>query len=327
MHKFDRILYSIFISPKILCSNVTNPLTKITSLVIEWSRAGVFDINQMPLGPRGGYWPSILMLVVRVALLALSLISAARTFPHTPQSLLKVAAFENPPNLQYMQMALARGADVNYRYSENEGMTALMLLVEAKGCGPAIDLVLAQPSVDVNAKDNLQYTALHFASGKDGQLEAVQKLIATGKCLLNEEEGQQGNTPLHLAAVNGNTDALCLLLAQPGVDKNKVNRIGNTALHAAIYSKSMAVVQLLLNAGFNCFTLNNSGFDAFRLAVKLDQRMILRQLLDHVNPDKSKVFPDLGQSYALAQHLGKADLAAIIQEYMNFTYEIIIQQQ
>jgi len=89
----------------------------------------------------------------------------------------------------------------------------------------------------------------------------------------------------------------------------------------------MAVVQLLLNAGFNCFTLNNSEIDAFGLAVTLDQRMILRQLLDHVNPDKSKVFPDLVDSYALAKHLGKADLAAIIQEYMNFTYEIIIQQQ
>lgn len=46
-----------------------------------------------------------------------------------------------------MNEALRAGAKVNHRYKEKDGRTAQLLLVEADGCGPAMELILAEPDV------------------------------------------------------------------------------------------------------------------------------------------------------------------------------------
>ena len=61
-------------------------------------------------------------------------------------------------NLAWVQAALARGEDVNSK--DSIGWTALMLAVDRKH-NSIVKLLLDQPAVDVNVKDNGGDTVLH----------------------------------------------------------------------------------------------------------------------------------------------------------------------
>lgn len=54
-----------------------------------------------------------------------------------------------------------------------------------------------------------------------------------------------GNTPLHIAALNGYTDIVKLLLEQPSIEKNRPNNEGKTALDLAIERNQEEVARLL----------------------------------------------------------------------------------
>lgn len=64
---------------------------------------------------------------------------------------------------------------------------------------------------------------------------------------LNTAYAQNGNTPLHVAALNGYTDIVRLLLEQPGIDTARTNNEGKTALDLAREKGCTEVVQLLEN--------------------------------------------------------------------------------
>ena len=64
-------------------------------------------------------------------------------------------------NLAEVRAALARGEDVNY--TNPGGWTALMNAVENKH-NSIVKLLLDQPAVDVNVKNNDGRTALHYAA-------------------------------------------------------------------------------------------------------------------------------------------------------------------
>ncbi len=57
-----------------------------------------------------------------------------------------------------------------------------------------------------------------------------------------------GDTPLHIAAIRGDTRAICLLLGL-GADINAAGERGYTALHYAVEQKHPEVVSLLLEHG------------------------------------------------------------------------------
>ena len=56
---------------------------------------------------------------------------------------------------------------------------------------------------------------------------------------------QNGNTPLHVAALNGYTEIVRLLLAQPGIDKTLKNNDGKTAQDLALEKGFAEIVELL----------------------------------------------------------------------------------
>lgn len=70
--------------------------------------------------------------------------------------------------------ALQKGADINAKDNDNDGMTALMYASEDGNLG-IVDLLIAN-GADVNAKDNNGWTALMFASFDDN-LEVATLLI------------------------------------------------------------------------------------------------------------------------------------------------------
>lgn len=74
-----------------------------------------------------------------------------------------------------------------------------------------------------------------------------------------------GNTPLHLAALNGDTRALRALL-DGGADPNAANAIGCTALHLALENKRLQVARMLVAAGSSLDAKDHKGVMARDLA-------------------------------------------------------------
>ena len=62
---------------------------------------------------------------------------------------------------------------------------------------------------------------------------------------VNNPYPENGNIPLHIAALNGYTEIVKLLLAQPNIDKTIKNKEGKTALDTAKERHRTEIVQLL----------------------------------------------------------------------------------
>lgn len=92
-----------------------------------------------------------------------------------------------------------------------------------------IDALLNAPGVNIHAKDEDGFTALHWAAWS-GMPHSAAMLIKAGLDL-NEQEGN-GYTPLMLAAMRGN-DTVVKMLLQLQADTNKVNAAGKTAADLA----------------------------------------------------------------------------------------------
>lgn len=77
--------------------------------------------------------------------------------------------------------------------------------------------------------------------------ETVQVVLFEHPEQLNTAYAQNGNTPLHVAALNGYTEIVRLLLEQPGIDKTIKNNDGKIALDLA-QEKGFAEITELLNS-------------------------------------------------------------------------------
>ena len=74
-------------------------------------------------------------------------------------------------NLEEVRAALARGEDVN---SSDGDMTGLMLALH-RGHNSVVELLLSQPSLDVNSSDSGGSTALHWV---DSNVTGLRLLLA-----------------------------------------------------------------------------------------------------------------------------------------------------
>lgn len=78
----------------------------------------------------------------------------------------------------------------------------------------------------------------------------------------------RGSTPLHLAAMNGDTSAMKALIAA-GADPNARDEIGSTPLHMAAYASRAEHAQILLEAGSDPLLKNLEGRDAASMGRKV----------------------------------------------------------
>lgn len=109
------------------------------------------------------------------------------------------------------------------------------------------DYLLRQEGVDVSAKDDDGFNALHWAAWSGLPFNSA-RLVERG-IGINETEGN-GYTPLMLAALRGQAGAVRMLLAL-GADATLKNNKGETALdiarsHAAAYAKRQSVLYQLI---------------------------------------------------------------------------------
>ena len=93
-------------------------------------------------------------------------------------------------NLEVVREALQAGGDPN---------TFLMCAI-MRGKEEVVNLLLEQPSIEVNAKDDGDNTALHWACA-GGNVAILNQLLAVPGILVNERERELGWTPI-MAAID-----------------------------------------------------------------------------------------------------------------------------
>ena len=122
---------------------------------------------------------------------------------------------------------------------------AYSIHIAAKGDIEAVKQHLAT-GVDVNAKDKIKGTPLHYAAAY-GHKEIVELLITAGADVTVKDD--KGKTTSHYAAVNGRKVIVELLIAE-GADVNAKDEDGKTPLDAtSVYSKKETAELLRKHGG------------------------------------------------------------------------------
>ena len=93
------------------------------------------------------------------------------------------------------------------------------------------------PAKKAEISSSFQITPLLHAV-LSGDLKLVQATLAEHPEMLNIAYAPNGNTPLHVAALNGYTEIMQFLLTQPNIAKDRKNNDGKTAFDLAAEKKN-----------------------------------------------------------------------------------------
>jgi ankyrin repeat protein len=115
--------------------------------------------------------------------------------------------------------------------TDTSGTTLLMLAAETagicfkKGYSTSIIDYLIKKGLDINAQDKHGHTALDRLMMTSGHYEAAQVLIKNGAKIIDKVEKKHGMTTLMMAALNGHTEVVKLLMHQYQQDPRVVNEV------------------------------------------------------------------------------------------------------
>jgi ankyrin repeat protein len=171
------------------------------------------------------------------------------------------------------------------------------------------ELIRNDPDL-VFSRDEDGFTPLHLAAA-NGQKDMVEFLL-TSKAEFDAKDNA-GSTALHQAAAaeGEHTDIVELLLARKA-DVNAADRNGLTPLHYATLANNQGVVKSLLNHGANANAKDNKvGDTPLILAAAEGYREVAELLLAHgadVNLADNK-----GTPLAWAEHTNHADIAKLLR--------------
>ena len=147
-------------------------------------------------------------------------------------------------DLELARVLLARGAGVNWR-QEEEDLSSGLHLAALGDHGDLVDLLLAQPGVDVNIKDAANYTPLMEACIK-GRENIIGKLLQVEGIELNCQS-RRGKTALHLATEFDFPNCVQLLREAPGLEWNLRDVDGDTPLLTAAGCGSPGSLEIILS--------------------------------------------------------------------------------
>jgi ankyrin repeat protein len=151
---------------------------------------------------------------------------------------------------------------------------------------------------------------IHVAADK-GDLVMVQLLLASDSSLADSRD-DEGMTPLHYAALNGNGDLMHTLLAnRASIDAKDGS--GQTPLHMAVVFHNTRAVQILLDAGANVNAADSNGQTALHVAAMNGFKDIAQMLMVHGASIDAR---DAGGQTALhkAATFGQKDMVAMLLE-------------
>uniref|UniRef100_A0A3Q0R014 non-specific serine/threonine protein kinase n=1 Tax=Amphilophus citrinellus TaxID=61819 RepID=A0A3Q0R014_AMPCI len=166
--------------------------------------------------------------------------------------------------------------NANPNLANARGSTPLHLATE-KHLKLMAELLLGRRSTNVNAKDEDQYTALHWAA-QNGD-EAITRLLLDRGAAINETDGQ-GRTPAHVACQHGQENVFRVLLSR-GADVQVKGKDNWTALHYAAWQGHLGIVKLLVKqAGADVDGQTTDGRTPLHLASQRGHYRVARILIE-----------------------------------------------
>ena len=204
-------------------------------------------------------------------------ISAAPSAAQQALNLQLIEAVRNPSGERYesgltrnISGLLARGADVNARYSY--GFTALMAAAGNGRTETRIVAGLLNEGADINAEASDGSTALMIAA-EHGHAETVLALLSHDGIKVNAAKSN-GFTALMLATLYGRTKTVLALLSRDEINVNAATSFGLTALMIAAENGHTEIVSTLLSRDEINVGLTASGLafanGHFEIASKLN---------------------------------------------------------
>uniref|UniRef100_UPI00358ED4B9 transient receptor potential cation channel subfamily A member 1 n=1 Tax=Myxine glutinosa TaxID=7769 RepID=UPI00358ED4B9 len=128
----------------------------------------------------------------------------------------------------------------------------------------------------INEADGDGMTPMHLAA-LNGHTRVVQLLLGKGSLLLRDYNWR---TSLHCAAIGGYTQTMSILLKTHANLLDKAEVDGNTALHLAAMEGHVRAVQLLMDKGCK-FILNRDGCSFLHVAIFHDRQDVAIAIIHH----------------------------------------------
>jgi ankyrin repeat protein len=185
---------------------------------------------------------------------------------HDGSTLLIAAARQGDAAI--VRLLLERGASLTI--ADWEKMTPLHWGARATSAAETVAALLAAGATATI--DENRNTVLHGATAG-----AIPLLIAAG--VSPAEQNGVGATPLHIAASDGDIDAVTALLSIPGLPVNVRDRDGETPLMVAAREGADEIVEALLTAGADVTIRSNSKKTALALAFEAKSEDTILTLL------------------------------------------------
>ena len=122
-----------------------------------------------------------------------------------------------------------------------------------------------------------------FQAATTGNIARVSELLAAvpenARLALVQQQNDKGNTPLHLAAMNGH-EQIVLRLIGAGADVNQQNDWDNATLHLAAMEGHDAVVFRLIEAGARVNQQDFFGMTALHWAAQEGHEQVVLRLIE-----------------------------------------------
>ncbi|XP_059839575.1 CARD- and ANK-domain containing inflammasome adapter protein [Hypanus sabinus] len=137
--------------------------------------------------------------------------------------------------------------------------------------------VLIERGIDINAKNEMQYTPLLLAA-ELGHTESVKVLITKGAHL--NERTPNMNSALHLAAETGSLSVAKLLIDE-GMDVNIIGCSDQTPLHFASFHNQPPMIEALIRAGSKVNAIAKEAITPLHIASQRGNRETVECLLQN----------------------------------------------
>lgn len=167
-----------------------------------------------------------------------------------------------------VQALLERGFDPNSR--DPNGQTGLTLAMQERSL-KAVRVLLAQPSIDVNALNKNNESPLMMAALK-GELDGMRALLDRGA-----QVNLPGWSPLHYAATGPEPQAVKLLLDRGAAIDSKAPNATTALMMAAQYGAEDNVT-LLLERGADATLKNDVGQGILDFAKRSAREPLIKRL-------------------------------------------------